>query len=191
MGYKRIKSTRKLPPDCIKYQFDFHYEGNRYRKTETCKRMEVQSVYQKWESEIIDSLSNDKPKMLFEILDEYLESEVEGSTILTPAVIKAKIRSIKRFRMCFKDMILNNFDRGNVEFFINWRSDKVFSIYDNTVKKGVVSPATINRDLACLSSFFTFCIKKKYVQFNPVQLCKLRENNQREIDLESYQIDEL
>lgn len=186
MGYKEVKDQSGVERGYVKYEFYIRYKGERFRRVETCRRSAVAAIFRDWEDSILKGTT--KSYKFFQILDEYLVY-VEQSK--STKAFEAESRSIKRFKECFKNIEISDFRRSNVDQYILWRRTRVYAKHDNTLVKGKISNATINRDLACLSSFFTYCIRMEYINtMNPVAMFKLKENNEREVRLSRLQLEE-
>ncbi|PKL19539.1 MAG: hypothetical protein CVV49_00450 [Spirochaetae bacterium HGW-Spirochaetae-5] len=186
MGYKEVTDQSGVEKGYIKYQFYIRFKGDQFRKVVTCRKSAVDALFREWEGKIL--LGVTKQFKFFEILDEYLIHVEQNKSA---KALNAESRSILRFKSCFKNILLSDFRRSHVDDFITWRRNKVFALHANTRVKGKVSNATINRDLACLSSFFSYCIRKEYINtINPVALTKLKENNEREVRISREQLEE-
>lgn len=186
MGYTEDKNQDGVEKGYVKYNFYIRFKNARYRKNQICRRSVVAAIFRDWENSIFNGIT--KQYKFFEMLDEYLIFVEQNKS---ERAHQSESRSILRFKECFKNMILSDFRRSHVQEFITWRRGKVFSAHDNSRAKGKVSNATINRDIACLSSFFTYCIRKEYIMTNnPVALSKLKENNEREVRLSRVQLEE-
>jgi len=186
MGFKEIKNQEGVGKGYVKYQFYLRFKGEQHRRVETCRRSAVAAIFRDWEDSILNGVT--RQYKFFEIMDEYLKYVEKFKSAKS---FEAESRSVKRFKECFKNMALSDFRRSNVDDFVSWRKNKVFAAHENTKEKGKVSNATINRDIACLSSFFSFCIRKEYSNtVNPVAMCKLKENNQREVRMSKIQLEE-
>lgn len=188
MGYTKIDSAG-LSDGNHRYRFDLRINDVRHRKIVTCRRSAVNVLYRKWEDKIYSGQSQQTGYRFFEILDKYLEHVQLNKS---PEAYKTEQRAVRVFKMFFKkNLLLSEFKRSMVDDFVTWRRNKVFSRHDNSYYKGRVCNSTINRDLAYLSSFFTYCIKREYINtVNPVSLCKLKENNEREVRLSRAQLEE-
>ncbi len=83
-------------------------------------------------------------------------------------------------------MPLNDFKKYHIQEYKNWRRNySVNKIIQET------SSATINRDIAKISNFFTYCIEKEYYNsITPTFKSKLKEQ-ERVIRLTKPQINEL
>jgi len=187
MGYTKINDPA-VRDGYSKFRFDLRLNEVRYRKIITCRRSVVNVLYREWEDKIYAGRSKQNYRF-FEILDNYLEHVKVNKS---PNAYQNELRTIKRFKLFFnKNLILSEFKRSLVDDYVSWRRVKVFSKHDNSLQKGQVTNATINRDLACLSSFFTYCIRREYINtINPIAMCKLKENNEREVRLSRAQLEE-
>ncbi len=185
MGYTKINDPGVREGYC-KFRFDIRLNDVRYRKNITCRKSVVKVLYREWEDRIYAGLSKQVTYKFFEILDNYL---VHVRVNKSPNAYKTECRSVQRFKQFFnKNLLLSDFKRSLVDDYVSWRRGTVFSKYDNTHRKGLVTNATINREICVLSSFFNWCIRKEYIPYNPAAMCKLKENNQREVRLSKDEI---
>jgi len=153
----------------------------------TCLKSAVKAIYHDWETKIIQNSLNIKNYRLYDKYTEYLEY---SKSMKSHKQYKAESRSIELFKKCFDNIYLTEFKRKHVEQFILWR--KTNAQYQNTMKQGYVSNATINRDISALSSFFSWCIRMEYLNtVNPVSGMKLSEDNAIEVRLTAKQRQEL
>lgn len=189
MGYKELKNSPGVEKGYVKYQFYLRFKGERYRRMEICRRSAVDAIYRDWEGKIISQSIGRRQYKFFQIMDEYLEYVKKTRSVTQ---YKSDSGAVRRFKMFFKkNLLLSEFRRGMVDDYICWRKTKVFSQWDNSRAKGSVANSTVNRDIAVLSSMFNYCIRREYIMHNPATLCKLKENNQRNITLADSQIKEL
>jgi len=186
MSYTKLNDNR-VKSGYSKYRFDLRYNNVRYRKIVTCRKSAVNALHRQWEDSIFDGLIGNQSHRFFGMLDRYIE-HVEFNKSKTAYV--NELRATKRFRDFFKkNLLLSEFKRSMVDDYISWRRVRVFSNHDNTHRKGSVSNATINREISVLSCFFNWCIRKEFMTHNPAAMCKLKENNQREVRLSKDEID--
>ncbi len=182
MAYTKDVNQKGVLKGMVRYRFDTRILGKRKRRKETCFPSAVQQHYRQWIKKVEEE--TDGNYMFFEILDQY---RIYVKDHKTEKSYRNESRSISIFKDFFKDMYLKDFRRFHVEDFIPWRREHSL---DDRVKQ--VSPATINRDIACLSCFFTYCITRDYYSGNnPTYKIKLKENNERAIDLTDEQISEI
>jgi integrase len=165
------------------YKFDVHFLGKRYRKQVVCFASDVDTLYRQWEKKVLSE--SDGKYSLFEKFDEYL---LYSKVRKRPAQYLSENRTIGRAKKFFKrDLCLHEVSPAHIEEFAYWRKKT-----PDRKEHSEVSNATVNRDISALSSFFTFCIKKRYYSFvNPCFRQKLIERNQREIHLSRKQIEEM
>ncbi len=192
MGYKLNKNQDHIEKGFTRFDFYFKHKGLQHRKTVICKKSAVEVVYRDWQDRILISnepTTNDYK--LFEILDEYLVFSKEFKTAKAYHHEKAVVEEvIKKFYT--PSMNLNDFNRADADAFIMWRKKFVIAKYENTKTTGQLANSTVNRNIAVLSYFFNWCIKKGYYnKLNPFSMQKLRENNYREVMLSPAQIEEL
>jgi len=189
MSYKEFRDQSGVGKGYVKYQFYIRHKGVQYRRTETCRRSAVQAIYRDWENSILAGTTNEY--RLFEILDEYLsfsrEFKTEKSSQFEQTIINDVVKKFYK-----SSMMLNDFTRADADAFIMWRKKHVIVKYENTKTRGQLSNATINRNIAILSYFFNWCIKKGYYKhLNPFSMQKLKEHNYREVMLSTNQIEEM
>ncbi|PKL18390.1 MAG: hypothetical protein CVV49_06250 [Spirochaetae bacterium HGW-Spirochaetae-5] len=189
MSYKLLADQTDIQPGYGRYIFYMRYKGVRQRKVVKCRKSTVQALHRDWEDGILAKTT--KQYKLFEILDKYLEFSREFKTERTFRFERTIIEDvIKKFYK--RSMLLNDFTRADADAFIMYRKKHIIVKHDNTKTKGQLTNATINRNIAILSYFFNWCIKKGYYNsLNPFALQKLKEHNYREVMLSSGQIDEL
>lgn len=199
MGYKISKNQRKLNPGFIRYDFYLNYDKSKApaRNTFIHRKSAVDSAYSDWVNQILAKAESEKnrgktpERKLFEILDEYL---IYSESFKSERMYKHERTIIEDVVKKFYDPSMNlaSFNRADAEAFILWRKNKVIVKYENTKTRGQLSNSTINRNIAVLSYFFNWCIKKSYYEkLNPFSMTKHRENNYREIMMNQNQIEEL
>lgn len=129
--------------------------------------------------------------MFFEILDEYLKFSPEFKSERVFRHEKTIVENVvKKFYKHL--MMLNDFTRADADAFILWRKKYIIVKYENTKTMGQLANSTINRNIALLSYFFNWAIKKGYFDnLNPFTLQKLKEHNYRIVMLFPEQIEEL
>jgi len=191
-----------------RYYFYFRYKEEKCRNTIMCKDSAVNSIFDRWKEENIRRVDaaiaeaaelerikvaeaeRAKQPWLFEILDQYLgyvythkKLGQYNHEVMVIGVFKEYIK---------KNMLLEDFKRHHAEDFIQWRQTHVVVQYDNTKNRGQLSNSTINRNIAVLSYFFNWCIRRElYSNNNPFSMTKLPERNYREVMLKTEQIDVL
>ncbi len=189
MGYVKHNDQSGVNPGYVKYRFELRHKDTRHRKMVTCRRSAVQVIYRDWEDEILDTRNRDR-YMLFETIDRYLTDVRQFKSVTYCRNEERSMLRLKEFLK--KDTPIEDFRRKHVAEFITWRRSKVFAMHDNTRNGGRVSNGTINRDIAVISCFFNWCIRRElYNSVNPASLSKLKENNIREVRLNKGQIQEL
>ncbi len=186
MAYRVSKNQDGVIPGKVRFEFDLRLLGTRYRKMIICQKSVVQSLYRRWEQQIILGTENDY--LLFEKLDEYIKHVQQVKSV--GAYIHERMVIEKFVKVYFrKDILLREIKRSHIEDFAKWRRKHNRSKYGTKVE---VSNSTINHSIATLSSFFNWCIIRGYYDaVNPCYKTKLRENNIREIRLNMEQIKEL
>ncbi len=184
MSFKLNKNQYHLEKGFTRFDFYFKYKGIQNRKTEVCHKSAVEAIYREWQSKILDSGSIIKEVMLFEILDEYLKYV---DSMYSGRMIGYTHNIINYFKKCFANVDLSSFKRSHVQDYIAWRRGQSKQRGGN-----LVSDRSINREIAELSKFFTWCIEREiYQKVNPCFKQKLKVDIQREVYLTSEQIEEL
>ncbi|MCL2154208.1 MAG: tyrosine-type recombinase/integrase [Leptospirales bacterium] len=189
MGIKINNNQDHLEKGFVRYDFYFKNNGIQHRKTIKCRKSAVEAHFLEWQNKILNSTNKSANKYkLFEILDEYLEYCKEVKTDRQYTQEKTVIDElVKKFFDPTK--LLNDVKRSDIDSFKLWRKQFTLSKYKKAEK---VSNATVNRNLAGISYFFNWCIKKEYYErLNPCYLQKLRDNNYREVMLTSNQLQEI
>ena len=192
MGYKICSNQRGVPVGKVRYTFYLTINGVRFRKNLICMKSTVTNIYREWEMTIIAETA--KPEVeflaLFETLDKYLEFVRSHKS---PELLRHESMVIEIFKEYVgDDMNLLDFKRHHAEDFIQWRRTRIVVKYENTKKRGQLSNATINRNIATLSYFFNWCIRRElYPRHNPFSMTKLRERNYREVMFTTEQMEEL
>ena len=170
-GWRRSASQNNVPDGYTRYEFDTAIDGRRERKRVVCQPEMVREVYREWVAELTGS------QKLYTLLDEFLVHY--RVTHKNRQQIQNVERSVARFKEFFENGNVDTIRRKDLEAYIHWRLQEV-------------TEATTNRDLAVLSSFFTWLIvNEQYPRANPAHKLKLKENNTREINLTAEQLQEL
>ena len=192
MGITLNKNQNQLERGFVRYDFYFKLDGIRHRQTVKCRKSAVEVLFVKWQNKILNSANKPaKTHKLFENLDEYLKYSKEIKAYSQYRQEKTVIEQlVKKFFPPTK--LLNEVTRSDIDSFIIWRKQFTITKYDNCKTKGRITNSTVNRNLAVLSYFFNWAIKKEYYgKLNPCYLQKLKENNYREVMLSAIQIEEL
>ena len=191
MPYKLNKNQEHLEKSFTRFNFYFKHKGIQNRKTVVCRKSAVETFYRDWQNEIFKADNPQQKHSLFEILDEYLKFSHEFKSIRSFKHEKTIVEDvIKKFYK--HTMLLNDFTRAEADAFILWRKKHTIAKYENTKTRGQLANSTVNRNIALLSYFFNWAIKKGYYnRLNPFALQKLKENNYREVMLSPEQIEEL
>ncbi len=192
MSYKLNRNQKHLEKGFTRFDFYFKHKLKPHRKTVVCKKSAVEAFYRDWQDDILNTNNQSKRnRKFFEILNEYLEFSREFKSDRAYCHEKSIIENVvKQFYK--STMLLNDFTRADADAFIMWRKKHVIVKYENTKIRGQLSNATINRNIALLSYFFNWAVKKGYYEkLNPFSMQKLKEHNYREVMLNPDQIDEL
>ncbi len=179
MPYSIVKDQGRTPKGKVKYEFYIRIMGKRHRNIVTCPKSAVDSLYRKWEKSILDGL--DEKYLFFEIYEDYLKFVLASKP--EQAYLKAR-RTYSLLRECLpENLYLHEFRRTQIEDFKLWRKK------NKKQGDGQVSEASINRDIAELSIFFTWCIVRElYKNMNPCFKAKYSVTVGREVRLTPEQI---
>jgi len=202
MGYKLNKNQRGLAKGEARFDFYVKYKKKQNFKTVICKESTVKAVFKDYERDVqvkidlaekkaeeavrlkAEQDERDKLPRLFDNFDRYLES-IETKRI--PKMMKYTRTIFGYFKTCFGDMILSDFRLAYVDDYINYRKKQVSQRGNKPV-----SDRTINREIAELSAFFSWCIKRElYTKVNPCFGQKLKVNIVREVYLTPEEIESL
>jgi len=196
MSYTCISD--KLPDGKYRFRFKIRVDGKQFKHHETCKESAVLEIYSVWLNGIKDSILSEKqrlkeeeiksnlpkPEMLFENFRKYLNYvDVNYSG----RMVGYTYNVFKYFKECFEDIEISSFGRVHVRNYKTWRKQQ-------SVQRGksLVSARSINREIAELSKFFTWCIEQEiYQKVNPCFKQKEKVNIEREVYLTSEEIEEL
>jgi len=157
-----------------KYYIDVYYKGTRIRECVGESKRLAERVYVKRKSELVENRFFDKRKVSKTKLSRLVELYLEYS--------KAHKRSFKREKTSTRALLKNIGDRQlsqitplGIEDYIKTRLNQI-----SYRKKRPVSPATVNRELACLRHMFTKAIEWELIDHNPAKKVKsLKEKNKR------------
>jgi integrase len=169
-----------------KYYIDVYYKGTRIRECVGESKRLAERVYAKRKAELVENKFFDKRKVSKTKLSELVELYLEYS--------KTHKRSYERDRSSTKTLLkymgdrkLNQITPLRIEEYIKTRLNQI-----SYRKKGKVSPATVNRELACLKHMFTKAIEWSLIYQNPVKKVKsLKERNKRLRFLSAEEIEKL
>jgi len=203
MGYKLNENQRGLKKGESRFDFYVKYKKKQFFKTKVCKTSAVKAVFvdyerkvqqmfdaeeqRKEEAERIKAEEAERAKLprLFDNLDIYLKEIKYKRTV---KMFKYTNTIFGYFKDCFGDMIISEFNQKDVKKYILYRKEQS----NQRSNHNKVSDRTINREIAELSAFFSWCIGYDiYTQVNPCFRQKLKVNIVREVFLTSEQIDEL
>ena len=181
--YKIYKNQERVTEGRTRFLFELRHRGRRHREKIICQKSAVKTFYSRWERQILDGSFEFRDYQFFEILDLYLENVKEKKTKLSFIDESRTVRLLKTF---FPDMKLADFRRFHVDDYISWRRKNPLAENLETV-----TPATINKETACISCFFNFAIMRGfYNSVNPAYRAKLKVQD-REIRLTAGQVSEL
>lgn len=142
-------------PDSKFWQARFQYKNQDYRtSTDTTSRTVAERRAEKWEAEIKElAWGGMAPRDFMDAMHEFLT--VHGKT-LKPQSLRRYMVSAKALIPHFKGKKLHKIARADLAEYEMVRREE-----------GVTAP-TIRRDLACLSSMFSFEMEFERVGYNPV-----------------------
>lgn len=147
---------------------DFWFQGQRYTKSwGDITKTVAKEKDRKFRTEVKEGKHAQKAKpILFETFAEkYLE---HAQVNKKPKSAKRNEVSIKMLMPYFKSKLISSINPFQVEQYKKDRLDKG------------ASPATVNRDVACLRNMMNMAIEWSYLQINPVGKVKqLKEDNER------------
>jgi integrase len=155
------------------YHYEFSLQGHRYRgSTKRTDRQAAQTVESVTRTRLLNSIQGVPTPTaiptLGEFADRFLgwaESNLSRSTV---ELHRINIALLKRF---YRGHLLTEVDRQSVEGFKSWRA-----AMKRKNAKGLVSPATVNRNLTTLKRIFSFAEAMGLNIPNPVKHVKfLRE----------------
>ena len=191
MAIKINKNQNRLEKGFARFDFYFKYNGFQHRQTIKCRKSAVEIHFLEWQNKILNSTNKSANKhKFFEILDEYLEYSKDTKSDRQYKHEKTVIGLVKKFFDSSKP--LNEITRADIDSFIMWRKKFSINKYPNTKSQGRITNSTVNRNIAVLSYFFNWAIKKEYYEkLNPCYSQKLKENNRREAMRSPAQIKEL
>jgi len=146
------------------------YDGKHYRRsTETENRKLAQRIFDKVKGEIAEGKWFERlpgeDKTLQDMMEKYL---VEHAS---------KKAAFGRFKTCAKNLTASMGDLTLTKV-----TPKVINAYKTKRAESGVKPATINRELACLSKAFSLAVKEwEWLNGNPVsRVSREKENNKRD-----------
>jgi integrase len=185
MGYREVKDQSGVEKGYVKFLFDVRFKDERYRRVETCRRSAVAAIFRDWEDSILSGTSELQQYKFFEIYDTYLKY---AENCYSKRSYAYTLNILKYFKSCYdSEILLSDFKRSDVLDYISWRKGQ-------RKQRGgqPLSFKSINREIAELSRFFTYCIERElFDKVNPCFRQKLRTDNQREVFLTPEQLQEL
>ncbi|MDP8296838.1 MAG: site-specific integrase [Candidatus Orphnella occulta] len=161
------------------YYIDYYASGKRVRETIGPNKKLAEKILCKRLAAVTENKHLDirkRKKIKFsEFADQYFELHSKPNK----KSWKSDIANIKRLKSSFASRYLYDITTVNVEKYKIARADQV-------------SPATVNRELACLKHMFNKAIEWNKTDNNPVKKVKLfKENNKRTRYLEKEEIEKL
>lgn len=174
MGYAISKNQEGVKKGFARYRFDTTtLTGKRERKQIVCQISAVNTLYRRWENELLEVSSGKSPLfekienlekqlikaenlfLLFEKLDEYIKF---CKNTKSDAMFKWEFFVIEKIVKTFfpKDKLLKDITDGDVEDFILFRQRLFFT--KQTKTKQSIANSSVNRTLAVCAYFFNFCI---------------------------------
>lgn len=184
MAYRKSDNQRNVPRGETRYQFYLRYKGETYRKNVITRSSRVETTHHEWISKVkhlgdVDNIS------LFAALNLYMEHVEKAKS---QKAYRDEQRVIKRVRDFFSiDIPLDQVRRYHMEDFISYCREHPWD-----GRTGPLKDVTINRYVAVLSTFFTFCITRElYSRHNPCFKVKLKTDTTRDVRLSREQLEEL
>ena len=117
--------------------------------------------------------------------DEAMEQFLKWSAVehaAKPATTRRYVVSCKSLLRFFGQQELDKIDSGDVERFRDWRriqtAQSKRTKHTTPKPTGQIMPATVNRELACLKALFTYFVRRKIVNNNPVDGIKMLREEQ-------------
>lgn len=184
-----MQNTNSKPKSKVKgviwkrgaWWLDYRFNGRRHRERVGESQMLAENAMHKIRTEIAENKFLDikkEKKIKFEVFaDEYFERHCKVNQKSYNNSPRSSLKTLKRF---FSGKYLHEIDPQAIEKFKVERAKEV-------------SPATVNRALACLKTLFNKAIEwERYDGKNPVKKVKLfKENNKRIRFLEKEEITKL
>ena len=143
-----------------RYRYDLWYKGRRYRKITQLNRSEtVKAGYKKLrelERVILGVIGEEEPQApatFEEFADTFIKTHSELNK--RPASVRGDINSLKHLKPYFKNKYLSAITPEFVEGY-------------KASRKGQVSPASINRELALLKTIMAKAVEWKRIAVNPI-----------------------
>jgi integrase len=162
-----------------KWVIDYRAYGNRYIETISKNKKLAQEVLHKRMVEVAEGRFLDKKQKATVKFEDFAKDYVEIYSKHNKKDWKKDLTRLRALKPFFKGKYLYMIKPLQVEQFKAKRIKEV-------------SPATVNRELACLKHMFTMAIQWGKAETNPVKKVKLfRENNQRLRYLETEEIEKL
>lgn len=172
--YKR--NQKNVPRGQVRVVFDVSILGKRYPpKQLTCFKSQVEDLYRKWYLSLTDGKQQQyKLLALFENYHKYISDYQKSESI------RVSRDTGKLCHHLYKGKVLSEFNRNDVDRFISNLQHKGFK------------PSTINRYIACMSHFFSWCIQRQYYEkVNPFFKSKLPVSNKRHVRVFQAELVEL
>jgi len=169
-----------------KYYIDVYYKGIRIRECVGESKRLAERVYAKRKSELVENKLFDKRKVSKTKLPKLIELYLECSKA-HKRTYQRDLASTRTLLKYIGDKQLSQITPLSIEDYIKTRLNQI-----SYRKKGPVSPASINRELACLRHMFTKAIEWGLIDHNPAKKVKsLKEKNKRLRFLSAEEIEKL
>ncbi len=156
-----------------KWFIDYYCDGRRVRESIGPSKTAALSALRARKTDILRGefrFKKDSSVLFNKYVKEYLEYSKANKRSW-----KRDETSIKALNRCFGNMQLSKINAGDVEKY-------------KTKRVKQVSPASVNRELACLSAIFSLAKRSKIVTDNPVM--EVRKFQERKLDLRILNIEE-
>ena len=157
-----------------KYYIDVYYKGTRIRECVGESKRLAERVCAKRKSELVENKFFDKRKVSKTKLSKLVELYLEYSRAYKKSY-KRDLTSTRTLLKYMGDKQLSQITPLVIENYIKTRLNQT-----SYRKKVTVSPASVNRELACLRHMFTKAIEWGLINHNPAKKVKsLKEKNKR------------
>ena len=148
------------------YHYDFELDGKRYRGScKTDDKKLAEHIADTIKADILrkkHSLPSQITYRFKEVWDDYIEFQTLGKNRDLKKYLS------KHFLPIFQDMILSSITTDKIENYRLSRKLEIISMPKNKGKReSEISFRSINIEIAVLSHFFNYCIKKNYIDKNP------------------------
>ena len=152
------------------YWCKFMFDGKLYRYScQTADKKVAEEVENVIRGEIVrgkyDLPAKHKPKYTFkEVFEEYIKNQA-----VSKGTIEVRINASKHFLPFFKDKNIANITQSDIESYQITKKIEIMNLPKNIGKReSEISFRIVNIGISTLHNFFNYCIKKGYIDKNPV-----------------------